>query len=68
MTLFVVGQESAHHVGDPRCLQCREDYPVPCPCGGLIHAAEGADVDPDGNPVLVTQCDRCGRPEDAEPS
>jgi hypothetical protein len=42
--LFAIGDETAHVVGDAGCSQCLEEYPEPCPCGGLIHAASG---DPD---------------------
>jgi len=48
MTLFTVGEE----------------YPEPCRCGGLMHAAGGAEKDTDGNVLLTTRCDRCGRSED----
>ena len=64
MALFSVGEESGHRVGDPQCPECWEEYPEPCRCGGLMHAAAGDGEDPDGNVLLVTQCDRCGRSED----
>ena len=42
----------------------RESDPEPCRCGGLVHAAATGDEDADGNLVLVTGCDVCGRSED----
>jgi len=41
-----------------------EEYPEPCPCGGLIHAA-AAGEDEEGTVALETRCDQCGRTEDA---
>jgi len=64
MRLFTVGEEATHEVDNPGCPECWEDYPEPCSCGGLIHAAGGTEEDEDGNVVLTTQCDRCGRSED----
>jgi hypothetical protein len=56
--------EVTHHVSDPECPSCYEEYPEPCRCGGLIHAtAAGADNE-DANPLLTTECDQCGRSED----
>jgi len=63
MTLFSVGEEANHHGGDPACPECWEEYPEPCPCGGLIHAAAGEE-DEEGNVVLATLCDQCGRTEE----
>jgi hypothetical protein len=63
MTLFTIA-EVAHHVADPECPACYEDYPEPCRCGGLVHATAGEDEDADGNPVLTTECDQCGRSEE----
>lgn len=53
-----------HHASDPECPACVGDYPETCGCGGLIHATTGTDEDDDGNPVLATECDECGRSED----
>jgi hypothetical protein len=64
MPLFAVAEEVNHHVGDPRCPECVEDYPEPCPCGGLMHAAASEEIDADGNTLLVTRRDQCGRSED----
>jgi hypothetical protein len=64
MELFKVGEVANHGIDDRGCPECAEDYPEPCRCGGLMHAAEGAEVDAEGNVVLVTCCDRCGRSED----
>lgn len=57
--LFTLDDE-IHHKGDPACPACSEDYPEPCPCGGLIHASgPAAEETPDI--VLITRCDECGR-------
>jgi hypothetical protein len=64
MALFAVTEQVDHHVGDPACTACAEPYPEPCPCGGLIHAAAADATDADGNPLLDTRCDHCGRSED----
>jgi hypothetical protein len=64
MKLFEVGEVVNHRIGDAQCPECSEDYPEPCRCGGLMHASETAEEDPDGNIVLVTLCDQCGRNED----
>jgi hypothetical protein len=66
MTLFTVGTEVNHHVGDGQCPECWEQYPEPCGCGGLMHAAGGGEQDADGNVLLITQCDQCGRSEDSD--
>ena len=66
MKLFTVGTEVNHHVGNGQCPECWEQYPEPCPCGGLMHAAAGDEQDADGNMVPITQCDQCGRSEDSE--
>ena len=64
MKMFTVGETINHHAGDHACPACAEDYPEPCRCGGLMHAVPSGDEDPDGNPVMVTACDACGRSED----
>jgi hypothetical protein len=64
MALLAVGEIVNHHQGDPRCPVCSENYPEPCRCGGLMHASDSAEEDADGNPLVVTLCDRCGRSED----
>jgi len=64
MAFFDVGEAVNHRVGDQQCPECSEEYPEPCRCGGLMHAADTSEVDADGNVVLVTLCDRCGRNED----
>jgi hypothetical protein len=66
MKLFVVGTEVNHRVGDSQCPECWEQYPEPCHCGGLMHAASTDEEDADGNVLLVTQCDQCGRSEDSD--
>jgi hypothetical protein len=62
--LFEIEGEVGHHVGDAECPVCWEEYPEPCRCGGLIHAAGGTEEDEDGNVLLTTRCDVCGRSED----
>ena len=62
--MFALGTEVNHRVGDPGCPACEESYPEPCPCGGLMHATATSDEDADGNAVLATGCDTCGRTED----
>lgn len=65
MEVFTINRETVHHVGDHTCPECLEDYPEPCVCGdGLIHAERTGDEDADGNPLVVTRCDYCGRSED----
>jgi hypothetical protein len=68
MRLLTVGEETGHHVGDPQCPECVEEYPERCRCQGLIHAAEGME-DEGGEVLIVTKCDVCGRSEEelAEP-
>ena len=61
---FVLGADLDHRVGDPACGSCEENYPERCACGGLIHAAATSDQDADGNGVLATACDVCGRSDD----
>jgi hypothetical protein len=53
----------AHHVADPGCPSCYDEYPGACQCGGLMHATAGLEEDEDGFPVLTTECDQCGRSE-----
>jgi hypothetical protein len=61
---FTVGEESTHVIGDRACPECWEDYPAPCPCGGLIHAA-GEEEDAEGaDRPAITLCERCGRSEE----
>ena len=62
--VFTLGSQYTHTVGDRACPACLENYPEPCRCGGLLHAAPTGDEDTDGNPVLVTCCDLCARSED----
>jgi hypothetical protein len=61
---FTPDAEGNRRVGDPPCPACLEHYPEPCRCGGLVHAATTGDEDADGNLVLATGCDVCGRSED----
>jgi hypothetical protein len=62
--VFTVGEQINHRIGDLQCPECWEEYPEPCQCGGLMHAAGGEEEDVDGNVLLMTCCDRCGRSED----
>jgi hypothetical protein len=64
MAVFTINAETVHTVGDHTCPECADEYPEPCPCGGLIHAEPADELDADGAPVLVTRCDSCGRSED----
>jgi hypothetical protein len=61
--VFTLGTDTEHTVGAHDCPACPENYPEPCRCGGLMHAAIG-DEDVEGNPTLITACDVCGRSED----
>lgn len=53
---------STHDVGDSDCGSCWKGYPVPCDCGGLIHAEFGDYTDADSY-YLDTKCDKCGERE-----
>jgi hypothetical protein len=64
MRLFTLGEEVNHRIADHECPVCAEEYPEPCRCGGLMHAGPTGEEDADGNLVLVTACDVCGRAED----
>jgi hypothetical protein len=50
-----------HVIGNKFCTEgwCGSTYPIPCQCGGLIHADFG-DEDREGNYWLILRCDRCG--------
>ena len=63
MTELFTLDEQMHHKGHPECPGCAEGYPEPCPCGGLIHATNGA-VPEDSEGVPTTRCDQCGRSEE----
>ena len=54
MVLFAVAEEINHRIGDPKCPECWEEYPEPCKCGGLIHAACGEEEDADGRECRCT--------------
>jgi hypothetical protein len=64
MALFTVGDVDTHHRGDRQCPECSESYPEICRCSGLMHASDTGEEDGEGNPVIVTLCDQCGRSED----
>ena len=61
--VFTIGEETLHLVGDRQCPECPDEYPEPCPCGGLTHAASG-EPDADGTEWPMTRCDVCGRSEE----
>lgn len=45
-----------HEAGNLNCEACRRGFPVPCDCGGLVHAGKGC--------IIETVCDRCGDEDD----
>jgi hypothetical protein len=61
--LFTIGEETLHVVGDRQCPECADEYPEPCRCGGMIHAARG-EQDAEGTEWPMTRCDVCGRSEE----
>lgn len=60
------GDRELHRRGDEACAEglCKGkgagEYPLPCKCGGLIHANFG-DESSDGDYWLYEKCDRCGK-------
>jgi hypothetical protein len=64
MEPFVVGEDVNHRTGDATCPACVEDFPEPCSCGGLVHATALELEEPEGEPVLTTRCDQCGRSDE----
>jgi hypothetical protein len=64
MKMFTLGETVNHRAGDHDCPVCEEEYPEPCRCGGLMHAAPTGEEDLDGNEIMITVCDACGRSED----
>jgi hypothetical protein len=64
MESFAIGDDLSHRVGDRECPGCAQDFPEPCRCGGLVHASVTDVEDLEGNPVLATRCDRCGRSDE----
>ena len=61
--VFTIGEETLHVVGDRQCPACPDEYPEPCPCGGLTHAARG-ELDADETEWPMTRCDVCGLSEE----
>jgi hypothetical protein len=65
METFDVSDEGMyfHRIGDKNCEEglcgVRDDYPMACECGGLIHADFG-DENCDGDYWLYIKCDKCG--------
>jgi hypothetical protein len=64
METFSMGDDLIHRRGDAECPGCAAEFPEPCRCGGLVHAAAGEQEDADGNFLLSTRCDRCGRSDE----
>lgn len=64
MDMFVVGDDVNHRRGDAGCPACAAEFPEPCRCGGFVHAAAGDQEDLDGNAVVTTRCDLCGRADE----
>jgi hypothetical protein len=64
MESFIVGEDVNHRPGDANCQACAEDFPEPCPCGGFVHATAIELEEPEGEPVLTTRCDQCGRSDE----
>jgi DNA-directed RNA polymerase subunit M/transcription elongation factor TFIIS len=59
MTAFYVHSLPPEHVaGNVICNRCKDWYPAPCKCGGLIHVDEKQDVY--GEYVNIYKCDKCG--------
>ncbi len=48
-----------HEISNKECSDCWQGYPVPCKCGGLVHAQFG-DENSDGDYWLEKFCDVCG--------
>jgi hypothetical protein len=61
--MFAVNEEADHHVADPACAACSDEYPEPCPCGGLMHGVATDDTR-EGTAWATTKCDQCGRSEE----
>ena len=57
---FIVGEYAEHEPGDKDCGDCWKMYPLPCDCGGLVHAAFFEEMQ-DGY-LLSYACDRCDDP------
>lgn len=53
------GAETHHEKGNVTCLACWEEYPLPCRCGGLVHAIY-LDEDDEDTICLARKCDTCG--------
>jgi hypothetical protein len=62
MTRTFMIDDEVHAVDDVECPACPPEYPERCRCGGLMHAA--GETDEEGETLLVTRCDRCGRSVD----
>lgn len=54
-----------HEIGNKDCSEgwCGLSFPVPCKCGGLIHADFG-DENADCEYWLYKKCDKCGEDYD----
>lgn len=47
-----------HQKNNPECPACWRGFPVPCECGGLIHAEFG-DENANGDYYLIYRCSKC---------
>lgn len=59
MTNTFMIDDEVHAVDDVECPACPPEYPEPCPCGGLMHAA--GETEEESETIYATRCDRCGR-------
>jgi hypothetical protein len=64
MEKFSIGDDVSHRVGDAQCSACATEFPEPCRCGGLVHASLGEEEDLEGNALMSTRCDQCGRTDE----
>lgn len=58
--------EENHVAGDPGCNWCEEGFPIPCECGGLIHAQFSQDDEGQVTIDLTLSCDTCGYSPESE--
>ena len=56
-------QATGHDMHDGDCIACMEfwpqGYPMPCGCGGYLHATPHADDDGSDEGRVDVECDRC---------
>lgn len=60
MTDPLIVHGRAHDAENPHCPHCTAGYPVPCLCGGLIHA-EIDDLETTGMDESDYRCSICSR-------